>query len=781
MPAKQSVRLALSVALVVGLAGLLALKGVVLFQSAERVIGFDRQLKPEGLLVSRVDPDLPADRGGLRPGDLILAVDGAPLADPGYTTYDEVTQRFQRGRAVVFRVQREGAVVDLRITPGVPARWGVFLLEACVALCFLAVTLLAIPPALAGDLRARLLLGYAGLTALFFVLPQGARDNIGWPWLRSIASSFVYLAGGLLMSFELHLASLITGRPAWLRRRRWVVPLCYSIGLGLGLVSWATSVIEEILILDLFPWSMLQARGMLGSVSMATNLAVVALLAAQAFRHPEPRGRNQARLVLGATIVAVLTLLAFLVASRFGLATPEASRVLFSLVSLVYSAAFFVAIFLYDLFDIELVVRRGLIYTALTTALVLVFCAAQGAGAVLLYYGLDGRGSVWVVSLATLLLGLVFAPLRRFLHRLIDRRFFPERHALRQRLVALAGELPALGKLPRMGEHLVASLREMFLARSAILLIADPETGLLRTLAATDSVSSPGRGETPLLLASEDPAIDYLRRSRGPLRVGDLATRSAAFAHRLKEIDPASLMISLLSQKKLIGALIVGPKTVGFYPAEELDLLNLLAHHVAVVFENARLFESATYESLTGLLRREAILEQLERELERAQRYGRPLTVAVADLDHFKEVNDRHGHLTGDTLLRQVSHVIAAELRSTDWIGRYGGEEFLFVLPETDILAAVVMAEKVRALVQKTVVLTEDGTAVGVTISIGLASLEEVAAGEVCVTSRDLFAAADRSLYFAKGSGRNRVHPPGAVQKLVLSGGRSHPVTGTPL
>lgn len=765
MPARNTVRLAFSIALVVGVAGLLALKGVVLSQSAERVIGFDRLLqKPEGILVSLVNPGLPADRAGLRSGDLILAVDGTRLVNPGYTTYDEAARRFQRGRAVVFRVQREGAVFALRVTPGVPSRWGIFLLEACAALCFFAVTLLALAPALAGDLRARLLLGYSGLTAMVFVLP-GASDTIGWPWLRSIVSSYFYLAGGLVMSLELHLASLITERPAWLRRRPWIIPLYYVIGLGLGILGWVTHIGEEILVFDLFPWSILQTRLLLAAVSMAANLAVVVLLAAQALRHPEPRGRNQAGLVLAATLLSVLTLIAFMVASRFGLAPPEASRVLFSLVSLVYSVALFVAIFRYDLFDIELVVRRSLIYTALTTALVLVFCAAQGAGGVLVYYGLDGRASVWAVSLATLLLGLVFAPLRRFFHRLIDRRFFPERHALRQRLVALAGELPALGKLPRMGEHLVASLREMFLARSAVLLIADPKTGLLRTLAATDGFSGPGKGETPLLLAPEDPAIDHLRRSRDPLHVADLATRSATFAHRLKEVDPASLMIPLLNQKKLIGALIVGPRTMGFYPAEELELLNLLAHHVAVVFENARLFESATYESLTGLLRREAILEQLDRELERAQRYGRPLTVAVADLDHFKRVNDRHGHLTGDTLLRQVAQVVAGELRSTDWIGRYGGEEFLFVLPETDILGAVIMAEKIRDLVQRTAVLTEDGAAVGVTISIGLASLEEVAAGEVSVTARDLIAAADRSLYLAKESGRNRIHPAVAVQK----------------
>lgn len=766
MSTKRYVRVALSVALVVGFAGLLALKGYTLSQSSGRGIGFvyNYWQKPEGILVLEVDPGFPADRAGLRPGDMILAVDGARLANPGHTSYHKMTRKFQRGRSVEFNVQRAGKIFNVHVSPGVPISWKLFLLDAFGVLCFLALALLALPPGLAGDLRARLLLGYAGVQALCFVMPQ---DVIGWPWLDFATQSVHNLSRGLQMGLGLHLASLITGRPAWLRRRPRVVPLYYFIGLGLGLLGWATYIAERILKLNVFPWNTMQALELILRIALISELVIVTLLAIQALRHPEPKGRNQARLVLTATVLPILCWAALTVASRFGL-TPSAlwGPLLGTLLLLCCSAAYFVAIFRYDLLDIERVVRRSLIYTVLTTALVLVFYAAQGAGGILLSYALGGGGAVWAVALATLLLGLLFVPLRRFLHRLIGERFFPERHALRQRLVTLAGELPALGKLPRMGEHLVATLRDLFLARSATLLIADPEARLLRILAVTDGengVSSSRKEEPSLLLALDDPAIDHLRRSRGPLRIENLSARSAAFAHRLKNSDPASLIVPLLNQKKLVGALIVGPKAVGSYPAEELDLLNLLAHHVAIVFENARLFESATYEGLTGLLRREAILEQLDGELERAQRYGRPLAVAVADLDHFKKVNDLHGHLAGDTLLRHVSQVISSELRSTDRIGRYGGEEFLLVFPETDLQQAGMVAEKIRTLVQETAVSIQDGELLRATVSIGLASLNDVATGEGSVSARDLIAAADRALYLAKDLGRNRVHPQAAT------------------
>jgi diguanylate cyclase (GGDEF)-like protein len=133
--------------------------------------------------------------------------------------------------------------------------------------------------------------------------------------------------------------------------------------------------------------------------------------------------------------------------------------------------------------------------------------------------------------------------------------------------------------------------------------------------------------------------------------------------------------------------------------------------------------------------------------------------MAMADLDYFKEVNDRYGHLAGDTLLKTISQVASEGLRSTDWIGRYGGEEFLVILPETDILGAVSVAEKIRALVQMTSVPMDDGSVARVTISIGLASLRDLQPRQVRPSARDLIAAADRSLYEAKNNGRNRVFP----------------------
>ncbi len=749
MRANKLSRAVLSWAIALGVGSLLFVQGQETVRNAGRRIGFIPVQGARGVHVNAVSPGGPADRGGLRAGDEVLAAGGRRVR--GMLEYGDAARRFEHGRPVTLRVARAGRTLDLTVVPGTPLDWLPLLLNVVTALGFLGVALLAL--AQEAELRVGLLFAFCAVVALEIALPV---NLIGQPLLLASSFSAYYLLTGLQIGLEMHLTSLIPERPGWLRRRPWVVPIYYAAGCGLGILSCATYLSEQVLGRRVFPWTVEQIEHMLqDAVFPLWSLTVTLLLASQALRQTEPRKRQQAALVLAATIPWMVSIAVVAASDLMGGVLPPWANPLETLILLCYPVAFFAAIFRYHLFDIELAVRRGLIYTLLTSALVLVFYAALGAGGAVFSNLVEGRESVWAVSGATLLLGLLFAPLRRALHRVIDRRFFPERYALRQQLIALAGELPALGKLPRMGRHLVERLTAIFHARSATLLIANPETGLLSVLS-----SMRGALETGVLFPLDDPGVEHLRRARRPLPVEQLAFRSPAFAHHGPE--PDGLAVPLLSQERLIGILVVGRKEGSrrAWPAEELDLLSLLAHHVATVFENARLFESATYEELTGLLRREAILEQLDRELERALRYGRPLTIAMADLDHFKEVNDRHGHLAGDSLLRRMSQILAGGLRSTDWIGRYGGEEFLLVLPETGMEGAAAVAEKIRDRVQGTLVPLDDGTPVHVTVSIGLASLEE-AAGRAPgkVTARDLIAAADRSLYAAKNAGRNRVFP----------------------
>ena len=740
-----------TVALAVVVLALLFAQLVFQNRLAARRIGVTLGDATPGLDIETVSPDGPGARGGLRAGDRVLAVNGRPIADEG--AY-QVAARDLPGGAVAFVVDRGGQRLVLQIAPGMPLDWVEWVVGALGVLAYLALALIALRQP--DDLRARLLFLFAFAVALELALPWAVSPKA----LAFGVGPLFYLLTGLQMGFELHLASVIPERQPWLQRHRWVVPLYYSVGLGFALVGMVTYVAENGLGLEM-PWSASAFDLVLFNVGFPLwAFAEFALLARPALTHREPQGRHQAALVLAGVLPWVALVAVRLGTFLAGQSDPPWATAAEPLLLLAYPVAVAVAISRYQLFDLELVVRRSLVYSVLTTVLLLVFYAALGAGGVFFSEFVTGGDRIWVVATATLLLGLAFTPLRRWVEQVIYRRFFPERVALRERLTALAGELPALGKLPLMGERLVRSLGEILGIRWATLLIADPVSGLLMPLSTTVSDLRDGL-ERSLLLSPADPGLKLLTQSGRAFPARQLAAKSPALAHRLEAMR-AQTAVPLLNQGDLIGLLLLGPKEAGDrYLAEEMELLNLLAHHVAIVFENARLFESATRDSLTGLWRREAILERLDAELQRAVRYGRPLAIGLADLDHFKSVNDRFGHLAGDAVLKWVSHLLQRGLRSTDHVGRYGGEEFLLLLPETDLAGAVAVAEKARAMVEQERFDGDDGRGVAVTLSIGLASLAELPRERL--TANELIAAADRSLYRAKEEGRNQVRPNVAV------------------
>jgi diguanylate cyclase (GGDEF)-like protein len=167
----------------------------------------------------------------------------------------------------------------------------------------------------------------------------------------------------------------------------------------------------------------------------------------------------------------------------------------------------------------------------------------------------------------------------------------------------------------------------------------------------------------------------------------------------------------------------------------------------------AQTWEQATIDPLTRIANRQTVLTRVEEELARAARYRRPLSLILVDLDHFKRFNDSHGHAAGDVILRHVAQLLAENVRAVDLAGRYGGEEFLIVLPETDADAAASLAEKLRRIVGGSEIRLPDNEVVAVTMSAGVAGGQ----GEVLRLDA-LIRDADAALYSAKALGRNQVY-----------------------
>jgi diguanylate cyclase (GGDEF)-like protein len=180
-----------------------------------------------------------------------------------------------------------------------------------------------------------------------------------------------------------------------------------------------------------------------------------------------------------------------------------------------------------------------------------------------------------------------------------------------------------------------------------------------------------------------------------------------------------------------------------------------------------KLAEGALQDPLTGLYNRRHFDERLSSELAGAQRHGRPVSILMIDVDHFKTVNDEHGHLAGDETLKMVAFVLRGAVRKEDVLARYGGEEFVVIARETLLEGARVLAERIRRAVERSHCAWQ-GRDLGVTVSIGVTvsvGLNQFVEGR---SERELLEAADRALYLAKQGGRNRVvalpMEPGAPQ-----------------
>jgi len=163
------------------------------------------------------------------------------------------------------------------------------------------------------------------------------------------------------------------------------------------------------------------------------------------------------------------------------------------------------------------------------------------------------------------------------------------------------------------------------------------------------------------------------------------------------------------------------------------------------------IYRLSIIDGLTGVHNKRYFLEFLDRELASAQRHQTPLSLIMVDIDHFKKINDTHGHLAGDSALKELCQRLKPRIRTTDLLARYGGEEFAVVLPATDRVGALQVAEVLRALVESAP-FTHDGIAIPATISLGVAEVDLANVGK----ADELIKRADANLYEAKRSGRNR-------------------------
>ena len=320
-------------------------------------------------------------------------------------------------------------------------------------------------------------------------------------------------------------------------------------------------------------------------------------------------------------------------------------------------------------------------------------------------------------------------------------------------------EILTAGNLRELFRRLTRGLADSFGVERVTLVLADPEHEIRHLL-----IAEGGSGKAPAdvrffdALTGIAPQYASLHRPwLGPYRAAD---------HQLifgREPYASIAMIGLRRQERLIGSLNLASQDPERYQRGlASDFLAHLGVIASFALENtvnrARLLRSGFTDVLTGWHNRRYLQVRLAEELSRARRDRTWLSCLFLDLDHFKRVNDEHGHHAGDVVLAECAHRIDGQVRSSDVAARYGGEEFVILLPATGVDDAVGLAERIRAAVAASPVALPEGGELPVTVSVGVAGIRPAdETGDNKSVGERLLKMADLAMYSAKSGGRNRV------------------------
>ncbi|TAL28267.1 MAG: diguanylate cyclase [Nitrospirae bacterium] len=312
-----------------------------------------------------------------------------------------------------------------------------------------------------------------------------------------------------------------------------------------------------------------------------------------------------------------------------------------------------------------------------------------------------------------------------------------------------------------LNEILVAIMKktkEMTKAETWSVLLVDEETGEL-VFEATDSKKKSQMEKYRLKLG--EGIAGWVAQEGVPVIVPDVS-KDERFSSRVDKqthFKTKSLMcVPIKSKGRVIGVLeVVNKVTGGQFTNEDLSLLMRLIDQASLAIERTSLYqkmaELAVTDDLTKLFNTRYLNRTIEMEIHRSNRYNTSISLIFIDIDHFKNINDIHGHLVGSKTLVEMGQMIIKSLRTIDIVARYGGDEFVVVLPQTTPGAAAQIAERIRASVEQNVFLKKEGYGLKVTASFGVASYPESAK-----TKEDLLRLADEAMYRVKNTTRNGVY-----------------------
>jgi len=614
------------------------------------------------------------------------------------------------------------------------------------------------------DFRVRLFALVGVVIALYFIPAAWDPRELA----RPIGIAFVFFSAFIRtidFVFYIHLAAVIPSPNPLAYSRRWFIAAHYIAGVILSLVAFAIQLPYY------FSASSEAEHARLGmaaefvgdSKALYAGILMLVMLGWSANHARTIDGRRQA-------LICFLGVVPWTLSVARQLFFPWTDSIPFFQVSawvvvLFVPLSFFIAMFGFRLFELGLFIRKSLIY-GLTTGIIAAAVYVVVAGFGLIAIQRLGAGiALWGFAVVLIVAGVAVQPLLRRIAHGVDRTLFPEKYELQQLGRNVIPELAEFTDVGDAANHLATRLAAILNLSSAAVLLADEDGDFFRTKGLAGEIRERFANDAAVLTRNDIERWLPSREDLSLYRSGD-HVESRELQTMLDALE-ARYIIPVEFREKLIGVVLLGDRVTGPISLDEsdVDTLRLLVRQASAMLENARLFEMATRDPLTQLPRRHVFENELDRELQRATRGGGPMAVAMADADDFKKVNDEHGHLVGDKVLKAIAAALASEARATDTIARYGGEEFAMLFPQTGREGAITFADKLRRRVAEEEV-EYPGGSIHVTISIGVATTDGHSPG---TTPQGLISTADEALYEAKRAGKNRVVVRGPMSQPSVS------------
>jgi len=285
----------------------------------------------------------------------------------------------------------------------------------------------------------------------------------------------------------------------------------------------------------------------------------------------------------------------------------------------------------------------------------------------------------------------------------------------------------------------------------AIILINDNKVKLQSEIGFGESIEE-------VEFSTEMPLIKYILSTKNKIFIGDIEKSNFKYSIPRGDLTTSMICMPIIVKDQVRGIIYIDLKHVNTFSSKHEYFLNILAHEISVAIERAMAYERIKIltikDDLTGIYNRRKFDQDLNEEINKAMRYARNLSLLMMDIDYFKKINDKYGHQIGDSMLRELGMFLYKNMRNTDKVYRYGGEEFAIICTETDRDNAIIFAERIRKVISEKEFISIENIDPGraITISIGVSSFPFNA------TKFDpLIKYADDALYRAKSQGRNKV------------------------